>query len=296
MELNEEQVKEIGLSEEQVTKVKELTDTYEADLKKEWDGKANTDAEAILDGVVAPLEELTGIKREKGQKAVPYLELASKNYFEGTRSTLERKQAELQKKIDEGGGDETIRAELEKANGLIDGYKQTEAKYADYEKNDYKGKWEQANKDLEAQTDDVAFGSVKPAFPDNVNEYEAKGRWNEFINDTKSKFHIKKVDKEWICIDKENEYKTIKLEQLVKDNEPISQLSKGREAKGTGGKKQVDIEDVPFKLPENATPQERQRAIKEYLTNVRKLAITSNEYTKEFSDLNKKILEKNPAK
>ncbi|MCK5605279.1 hypothetical protein KAR91_25530 [Candidatus Pacearchaeota archaeon] len=295
MEFNEEQAKEIGLSEEQVTKVKELTNSNEADLKKEWDGKANTDAEKIIQGAADKVETLTGIKREQGVKIAEYLGLASENYLKGGKSALEQKQAELQKKINEGGGDKTLKAELETANGLIDGYKQTEAKYADYEKNDYKGKWEQANKDLDSQTEDIAFGSIKPSFPDTVNAYEAKGRWNEFKKDTLSKYHIKKVDNEWVGVDKENEYKIVKLEQLVKDNNVISELSKGRDAKGLGIKKDIQIADVPFKIPENATAKERQKAIKDYLVDVRKLSALSDKYTKEYAALNKKLLEKKPV-
>ena len=56
------------LSTEQVTALEEETNTNEADLKKDWDGKANKDAENILEGAAKSVQELTGIQREQGQK------------------------------------------------------------------------------------------------------------------------------------------------------------------------------------------------------------------------------------
>ncbi len=70
MEFTTEQITEIGLSEEQVTKVQEATATHEAELKHGWDGKANDDAEKIIQGAANKVEELTGIKREQGQKGL----------------------------------------------------------------------------------------------------------------------------------------------------------------------------------------------------------------------------------
>ena len=95
MKFSEDQITEIGLSEEQVGKVEGLTETNEADLKKDWDGKANTDAEAIIQGAADRVETLTGIKREEGIKIADYLGLASENYLKGQKATLERKTPEF---------------------------------------------------------------------------------------------------------------------------------------------------------------------------------------------------------
>ena len=161
---------------------------------------------------------------------------------------------------------------------------------------DYKGKWEQASEQLNNQTKDIAFSSVKPSFPDAVNAYEAKGRWGEFERDTLSKYDIKQVDKDWVAVDKENQHKVVKLEDLVKANEPLTELLKGRQQTGLNSNvKNVSIEGVPFNVPEGATPQERQKAIKDYLAS-QNISNTSNEYSKQFAELNAKILEKNPTK
>jgi len=67
---------------------------------------------------------------------------------------------------------------------------------------------------------------------------------------------------------------------------------------GLGGqhKNEIEIEGVPFKVPEGATPADRQKAIKEYLLTVEKLTITSQEYAKRYAELNQKILQKTATK
>lgn len=299
MKFTEEQVKEIGLSEEQVTKVETTTNENEATLKKDWDSKANDDAEAIIKGAGEKTVTLTGIERNQGEKWADYLKRSSGLHFAGTKSALEIKQKELDEKIKKGGGDATIKIELEETKGKLDILQKQEAKFKDYEDNDYKSLYEKLNVRVGQQTIDSAFIDVKPKFPDTVNAYEASGRWNEFKSNVLEKYTIT-VDDEGItyATDKENKHLVVKLSELVTKNKEITELAKGRDVKGLGtdDKTKIDLEGVPFKVEENATPQERQKAIKDYLIGDLKLGVTSSEYTKKFAEYNKLILEKNPAK
>ena len=145
----------------------------------------------------------------------------------------------------------------------------------------------------------VAFSNVKPSFPDTVNQYEAKAKWDEFQRNITTTYNIKlNEDGEAIAVDKTNEYKIVKLAELVKTDKTISELAKGRAATGLGsGQKQnTKVEGVPFEVPENATSEERTKSIKEYLTGTLNLAITSQEYAKKFAEYNAKLLEKTPKK
>jgi hypothetical protein len=294
----EAKIKEIGLSDEQLTKVSEVLKTHVADLKQQWDKKANDDAEGIIQGAADKVEVLTGIKRDKGQKIADYLSVAAESYVKGSKAALETKELELETKLKNNKGDEVLKQQLQETKGKLDILLQKEAQFSEWEKEDYKGKYEQANQKLSEFKLNIAFQEVKPNFPDSVNEYEAKGRWNEFKTDILKKYNIEiGEDNEPIAIDKENQYKIFKLKELVLQNKEISELAKGREAKGLGSdpKTAISIEGVPFKVPENATAKERQASIKEYLTGTLKLSVTSSEYAKQFADLNKKILEKKPA-
>jgi len=299
MELTQEQITEIGLSEEQLPKLKTVIETHVADLKKEWDGKANENAEKIIDGAAKSVESLTGIPRMQGQKVADYLKETSTKYFDDTKISLQKKEQELDRKLKEGGGDAALKAELEQVKSSLDTLKQKEAQFADWEKNDYKGKYEETTQKMTQMEQKVAFSNVKPSFPDTVNQYEAKAKWDEFQKNTLEKYHIRlNEENEPIGIDKQNEYKTVKLADLVKADKVISELAKGRAATGLGsGQKQnTTVEGVPFEVPENATSEERSKAIKEYLTGTLSLAITSTEYAKKFAEYNAKLLGKDSKK
>ena len=285
MEFTKEQIVEIGLSEEQVPKVTELVNNNESTLKKEWDTKATIDAENILHGATQSIVELTGIQHEKGQKVKDYLQTASENFLKGQKADLDRKIIELDGKIKAGGGDETLKTELQETKDKLDLLQQKEAKFKDWEENDYKGKYEEATKTLSDYKVNQAFLEVKPKFPDTVNEYESKGRWNEFKSNVLEKYNIEKNDNdEFVAVDKENKYTIIKLKDLVTQNKEISELAKGRQFTGLGAdvKKEIELEGVPFKVKEDATPQERQKAIEDYLTGELKLPKISSEYAKRF--------------
>lgn len=299
MELKEDFIKDNKLDEDQVKNIKAESETQEAELKKGWDSKANDDAEAIIEGAGEKTVTLTGIKRDQGEKWAAYLTRSSDLFFTGTKKSYEDKIKILDEKIKNSKGDEVIKKELEEATEKLDLLQKQEAKFADWEEHDYKGKFEALTIQVGDQVIEGAFQGVKPNFPDTVNEYEANGRWGEFKKDVLDKNTIT-VDKDKVAYatDKENKHKVTKLKDLVTQHKGISELAKGREFKGldSDNKAKVSIEGVPFKVPENATPKERQKAIKEYLTGELKLRATSSEYAKQYSDFNQKLLEKKPAK
>ena len=212
---------------------------------------------------------------------------------------MQKKEQELDRKLKEGGGDSALKAELEQVKTNLDTLKQKEAQFADWEKNDYKGKYEETTQKMTQMELRVAFSNVKPAFPDTVNQYESAAKWKEFQDTITTAYNIKlNEDGEAIAVDKTNEYKIVKLADLVKNDKTISELTKGRAQTGLGsqGKQNTKVEGVPFEVPENATSEERSKAIKEYLTGTLTLAITSKEYATKFAEYNSKLLEKTPKK
>lgn len=298
MEFIEALKAEIGLSDEQLPKLKEAVTNHVAELQKQWDGKANENAEKIIDGAAKSIESLTGIPRMQGQKVADYLKETSTKYFDDTKISLQKKEQELDRKLKEGGGDSALKAELEQVKTSLDTFKQKEAQFADWEKNDYKGKYEETTQKMTQMELRVAFSNVKPAFPDTVNQYESAAKWKEFQDSITTAYNIKlNEDGEAIAVDKSNEYKIVKLADLVKNDKTISELTKGRAATGLGsGQKQnTKVEGIPFEVPENATPEERTKAIREYLSNAG-ILVTSTEYAKRFAEYNAKLLEKTPKK
>lgn len=301
MEFSEDFIQENGLSEEQVSKITEQVGNHVSELQKSWDGKANENAERILEGaanLAISKMGIQGIERNQGEKYADFLARTTPMFIDSAlakeKEDLANKQRDLDEKIKSGDGSAHLKSELETTKQKLAALQEKEAKFSDWEENDYKGKYEQATQKLSSMEQNMAFNSVKPNFPENVNKYEANHKWEQFKSEILEKNHLKVVDGEAILVDKENEYKTQKLSDALKKNDDINSLLKG-ENKGLGGKsKTVKLKDVPFELPENATPQDRAKAIKEYLSS-KGLSVTSSAYAKEFAKLNSQILSQKTA-
>lgn len=299
MELSQEFIEKNQLSTEQVSAITDFASTHIASLQKDWQGKANENAEAIINGAGNKVIELTGIQRNQGEKWADYLSRANGLYFEGTKTALERKQAELNEKIKSAGSDETLKSELELVKNQLDSFKEKAANYEEWEKADYKGRYEKASEKLTAMERKIAFKSVIPARPDNVNKYEWDAKVKEWEMQALESNHLVFDDNDtaWL-VDKENEFKKTKLEDSFKQNKELQTLLEGRKQDGLkSNAKQISIDGLPFKLPENATPQDRAKAIKEYLAS-QNINPMSDNYSSEYARLNKIALglEKKPEK
>lgn len=292
MEFEAKFIEDNNLTPEQVIAVNGVVIEHVSTLEKEWDGKANENAEGILSGAWKKVETLTGIQRDQGEKFGDALERASGLFFEGTKSTLAQKQTELETKLKNSSGNDVLKQELADTKSLISGLQQKEAEYDDWVKNDYKGKYQSASDKLTNMEQKVAFKNSMPTRPDNVNKYEWDVRTKEFEKELLEKNNLvfDENDTPWL-VDKDNEFKKVKLSDAIGANETLQELSKGRQVKGSGNDftKNIKIDGVPFEVKEGATAKERQTAIKEYLAS-QGISPTNNEYSKQFSILNTKIL------
>lgn len=300
MEISRELAEQIQLNETQIKAIQDASNNFEAELKKNWDGKANTDAENILSDVAKKVETMTGIKKEQGVKYADYLTLASENYLKGQKADLDRLRGELEEKIKTGNGDELTKKELEKVkielnqNKIdLDKYKEKAAKFEEWEKEDYKRKYESTLQTLTATSEKIAFQSVKPSFPETVNSYEASAKWKEFIDGVKTEYRIVEENEKYYAIDKENEHKRVLLSSLVEKDKNIQELTKGRSLTGLGSKdktsQQKNIEGIPFKIEEGATNADIAKSVKDYLTIELKMSVTSSEYAKKYAEFYNKI-------
>lgn len=298
MEFEKDFIQENGLTEEQVAAIGGVVDTHIEAEEAKIGEKVHEHVESSLSRVWGTVERLTGVQREQGEKYVPALSRASDLFLTGSKAAIERKEQELDAKLKAGGGDETLKTELAQTKEKLDTLKQKEAKFQDWEENDYKGKLEEANKSLTLMQKSVAFGAVKPTFPNTVNTFEANAKWTAFRKNIEDKYNIILDDNnEAYAQDKENEHKSHKLADLVAKDETLSALVAGRQQRGPGAdpKGNIKIEGLPFEVPEGATPAERQKAVKEYLAK-ENIPKTDARYASEFARLHKIILEKNPEK
>lgn len=290
--LNEDAVKELGLTPEQVEGITPKFNEYISNQKLEWDKKANENAEGILSGAVKYLQEKTGVKedRQQGEKYADYLARISDKAFEGKKSELETAKAEYDKKLKEFKGDDATKEELQKAKDKLDA---AQKQLADYDTLKEKAdKYEEATKSLSELKRQAAFGNVKPAFNKDANEYEVKAKWAEFQKRVEEKFNIEFVDGEYIAVDKENQYKQTKLSELVANDEELKGITSERVVPGLGSKgKSFKVDGLNTEVPEEAKTDTAKRAefIKEIMAKEGLTDVTNPAYSKRFAELNKKI-------
>ena len=291
MELSEEQISDIGLNEEQTAKLNTWSNESIASAKQGFDGLANKNAEAILDGALGKIATDTNINRTQGEKAGDYINRAWSEFNSNKLGEVNTLKTDYETKIKDFKGDKDLITKISTLEADKDGLLQ---KYANYD--ELKTQAELYNPLLEKYNTNklqVAFNSVKPNFPDTVNKYEADAKWGEFKNEILDKYDLEIVDGEPKAIDKENKHRVLKLSDLLSNNENINALLKGRQQAGNNSKeiKLSDIEGVPFKVPENIDAEQRSKLIREYLAT-KGISSTSNDYAMKFTELNKAILSK----
>jgi len=262
--ITKEVAEQHGFTEEQIKAITPLYENTIANLKKDWDGVANQNAEKILDGAVAKIVEVTKVTRNQGEKVADYIVRANSEHLSTLQTDLDSKKSEYEQKLKDFKGDEATKAELDKVKLEYD---EAKKKLANYDELAEKaGKYEETEKALSGMKLSVAFNSVKPNFPQEVNAYEAKAKWDAFISAINEKWNIELVENEPIAIDKTNEHKRVKLSELVSQDKEISELLQGRQQNGSGATpRQKTVEGLPFKIPESATSEDLSKLVNEYL-------------------------------
>lgn len=292
LELTEDFIKDNGLSVEQVkavtTHANKWHDDKVIDLKGEYDGKANTDAQGILDGAMGLIATKTSVKRNDGEKAGEYIPRAWAEFSKTSQSELDTAKSEYEQKVKDFKGDEATRAELDKAKEDLD---TAQKKYADYDTHkDNSDKYSPLLDEFNTMKLRVAYSGVKPSFPDTVNSFEADAKWKEFIAKVETEYTIEFDGDNAVAVSKENKHKVIQLKDLVSKDETLIELMKGRQQKGSGST-QVDmqtIDGVPFDVPKDATVADKSKLTRDYLLK-EGIKTTNPEYSKKFGEIIGKI-------
>lgn len=291
--LTEDVAKELGLTPEQVTGITTKGAEYISGQKLEWDKKANENAEAILTGASNYLKEKTGVKeeRQQGEKFGDYFNRISGKALEVKSGEIESLKADYEKKLKDFKGDDATKAELESAKQKLD---DAQKQLADYDALKEKaGKFDTATTELSEFKIKAAFGDAKPVFSKDANPYEVKAKWEDFQKRTQAKYNIELVNGEYLAIDKENQYKNVKLSELVKGDEDLKSVTTERQAGGTGAKVDTSkIEGIDGDVPVTAKTDvaERTKIVKEQISK-EGISPTDPRYAARFAELNKRIKE-----
>lgn len=292
--LTEDFVKENELSEKQVEAIKgHIEKDFVPTIRKEFDGVANTNAEKILDGAAKKAREQFGVtlEREQGEKYADYISRIAETAFSNTKNALAEKQKELDEKLKNFKGGDEYKEQLSKLQEEKDTLLKQVAELEPLKEKALKA--DEYSQQLSGLKLSVAFNEVKPTFPETVNPYEAKAKWDDFKSGILEKYNIEIVDGKAIAVDKENQYKQTPLADLVKGDTNITELLQGRKQPGTGAVPQdlQTIEGVPFQVPKDADSTVKTNLVREYLTK-KGLDTASAEYKKQFEEIYLKISKK----
>lgn len=291
MEFITEEVKtSLGLTDEQIGGLKPLYENHIADKQKAWDAKANDNAENILSGAASKIEEVTKVKRDQGEKVADYIVRSSSAYNSSLSEELKTAKAAYEQKLKDFKGDEATKAELDAAKAELDKAKQALAGFDDLKAK--ADKYDEASQALSGLKLSVAFRDVRPNKPEHVNEYEFKAKWSDFEKATLAKYNIEIVDGVAMAIDKDNQYKQVKLEDLVKQDTQISELLKEQKRGGHGSqqRKPVDVDGKVLDLPENPSADDISKAINAEL-DAKGLKPGTTERTAKFKEIYAKVTE-----
>lgn len=299
MELSKDLIEAQKLSTEQVTAIQDVVTTHYkehtdangiADLKKEWDGKANTDAEAILNGAATKITDLTKVSRDQGEKIADFIGRATDTHFTSTKQLLEDSKTEYEEKVKNFKGDPDLVKNFGEVQTKYDALQKKEADYDAILTSGIKDKYDKLVVEHATNLQAVAFGSVKPSFHKDANQFEVSAKWNDFIKKVEEKHNIVMVDNEAKAVDKENEHKVVSLKDLVDADETLKELMKGRTQEGLPAKEAdfKEVEGVPFKVPKDADTAVTTKLIQDHLAK-EGIDRMSDEYSEKFSELNKKV-------
>lgn len=296
-ELPKETVEQLGLNEEQVTAItSHVSQNYVPELRgaidNEYKEKGNKYANGIFDSVRGNFSKLTGVEINEGEKIVDYFSRAGQTYFENKTNELADLKTKYEETVKNGKGSEVLQGKITELETSLDTYKQKEAEYDAIIEGGWKEKYESEVTKRKQTTLDNAFISVKPKFPQSVDEFRAKHFYDEFRKEVESKYEIVKVEDEYVAIDKENEHKRFKLNDLVAKDENLSKLAQGRQQEGLGSTSGSDktIQGLDFELKENATSGEISAAITKHLKS-KGVDNASDDWAKQFKEQYTKVRE-----
>lgn len=291
MEFTKEFIEEHGLQENQINAVKAYFEKEVLpNVKKEYDGLANKNAEGILDGASKYAREKLGVdvERQQGEKFADYIQRLSDAHFSSKQADLEKRQQEIEEKLKNFKGADSLKEALESEKQKNDDLLKQIAELEPLKGLDVK--YQEATEKLTTMQKEIAYNSVKPNFPETANKYEVDAKWGEWKKSVEEKYNIQLVDGKPIAFDKENIHKQVELSELLKQNEEITSLLQGREQKGMGGKpaSMVDVDGVPFKVPQDADSVELSKLVREHV--IKELGDPYHpDYAKKFQDLLVKV-------
>jgi len=222
-----------GMTPEQIQVVE---DAYK--LKEtEFLGLANKNADGIFNGAAEKLATLTGIQRDEKEQYSAYFERLSNEWLPtkaeqrilDAEKKANDKVLELEEKIKNHKGDESLKIELQKAKDEL-------AKIPDLlseKENEWKVKYDELETSSKSEKLNRSMADSMPKFDDNVNQFELAAKKKNAI-DRISKAYELSFDENDKLIGTKDYQKTL-VSELLKNDEELKDLILIEQGQGGGG-------------------------------------------------------------
>lgn len=281
MLLEKEELKE-GLSPEQIQAIENEYATKEAELKS----LANKNADGIFNGAAEKLTGLTGIKKEEKEKYSDYfarladewLPTVAEQKVLSAEKKANDKVLELEEKIKNHKGDESLKEELKKA-------KEELGKIPDLltaKENEWKTKYDDEVNNHKSYKVNTSINSSMPKFDESVNEFELKAKKKQAIDRIKTEYELS-FDSNGNLIGTKD-YQKYLVSDLLKQDADLKDLVLIEQNQGGGGEG-GQSKGKTLSLPTDITKGAAQHLIQTHIVTNENISILDDKFEARFKEL-----------
>jgi hypothetical protein len=276
--LLDETLKE-GLSPEQIQAIETAYTGKETELK----ALANKNADGIFNGAAQKLAEQTGIQKNENEKYSDYfIRLGLEWLPEQSKKKLEAAEEKVrlaEEKFTNHKGDETLKAELQKAKDELAKIPELLSKKDEEWKTKYDG-LENTHKTFKFNK---SISDAMPKFDDNVNQFELKAKQANAIDRIKKTYELSYDDNDNLIGTKD--YQKYLISDLLKSDEELKDLILIDQESGGGagsGKKTIT---KGLNIPEGTGKGAAQEVVRVYMKTVENIDKLDPKYPDRFKEL-----------
>ncbi|HEY5590680.1 MAG TPA: hypothetical protein VIK55_06640 [Paludibacter sp.] len=271
-----------GLTPEQIQAIETAYTGKETELK----ALANKNADGIFNGAAQKMFEQTGIQKNEGEKYSDYFIRLGSEWLPAQAQTkltaAEEKVRLAEEKFANHKGDETLKAELEKAKTEL-------AKIPDLlnqKETEWKTKHETVVNDFKAFKFGQSIQNAMPKFDETVNQFELKAKQGNAIDRIKKTYELSYDENDNLIGTKD--YQKYLISDLLKSDEELKDLILIDQATGGGaGSGKKGATNGMFNFAENMSVSARLELIKQSIITIENIPFLDPRFPDRFNELRK---------
>lgn len=268
-----------GLTPEQIQAIETAYSSKEVELK----ALANKNADGIFNGAAQKLAEQTGIQKNENEKYSDYFIRLGSEWLPAQAQTklqaAEQKVKEAEEKFANHKGDETLKAELQKAKDEL-------AKIPDLlnqKETEWKTKYEGLENTHKTFKFNKSISDAMPKFDDNVNQFELKAKQSNAIDRIKKTYELSYDENDNLIGTKD--YQKYLISDLLKSDEELKDLILIDQVNGGGANSGKAKPTKGLNIPEGMAKGTAQEVVRVYMKTVENIDKLDPKYPERFKEL-----------